>query len=506
MNHYVSEDFTEEFMDELNNKKIYLIGAECGSGKTTAIMENLVTHAKKENKKVLYLCNRVSLRKQLTNKYKFLEKQEAVVEINKNLTIGMYQKITVSLSYGMEVSDLIEGDYDFVILDEAHLLYDASDYDFKTYLFIKYLNKINNVIIALSGTPNSFLKIGKYLIRNIAVLREVDKTNNSIRKIFLTDEKETFYQTRKGYLKENYKLLELVSNSNSFLEFKKDLECYSVANIMSNSNKKKSMYMNEYDELVLETIIKKEEMICDAVASTKFLDVGVNINAHENFVVTYYCNELPNTIEQFRSRIRFSQNSPYHLDLVFKVMSKKSSLMKIKKIKQYLKRYDELYKLYRDFNTVLENNPKRIFKIGFDIETEDYEQYNAITRAFKEDQLEYYQRIYNAENNLEEYRKIFKEMYPHIEIINIKTLKIKQYLESLLEGQQSILLEPERKENFRKRMKGFKVDKEHPNELPALNRINDYFKKEHIEYSIESKRKTFDYGRHRCWEIIRHVS
>ncbi|QOV13202.1 hypothetical protein [Viridibacillus arvi] len=44
----------------------------------------------------------------------------------------------------------------------------------------------------------------------------------------------------------------------------------------------------------------------------------------------------------------------------------------------------------------------KIFKIGFSNYTEDYEQYNAITKQLKEDQLKYYQRLYESEDVIEE--------------------------------------------------------------------------------------------------------
>ncbi|QOV13203.1 hypothetical protein [Viridibacillus arvi] len=184
------------------------------------------------------------------------------------------------------------------------------------------MKKVKSIIIALSGTPESIMKLKPYFSREIKVLREVDNTNNHIRKIILTDEIHRFKLLRKRYLNDGYKLIELVSNSNSFIDFQKELANYKVATLMSKSNPKKSLYMNEYDELVLETIIKKEELICDAIATTKFLDVGVNINAHQNFVATYNSNEQTNTIEQFRSRVRFGKDTVHHLDLVFKVMTK----------------------------------------------------------------------------------------------------------------------------------------------------------------------------------------
>lgn len=51
MGNYVSETFTKELLDGMEKENIYLVGSECGSGKTTAIMEKLVPYAKEQNKK-----------------------------------------------------------------------------------------------------------------------------------------------------------------------------------------------------------------------------------------------------------------------------------------------------------------------------------------------------------------------------------------------------------------------------------------------------------------------
>lgn len=98
MSNFVSDDFTQKFMKGLKTDKYYLIGAECGSGKTTAIMEKLVPFARDNNKNVLYVCNRVTLKEQLYDKYNEEEiKETGVFKQNENLTIGMYQSITTFL-------------------------------------------------------------------------------------------------------------------------------------------------------------------------------------------------------------------------------------------------------------------------------------------------------------------------------------------------------------------------------------------------------------------------
>lgn len=87
MGKYISEELTDKKIEELTNEYIYLLAGECGSGKTTAIMKNLYEYAKKEDKQILYLCNRTNLRIQLGEEY--------LMKVNDRITLGMYQKITI---------------------------------------------------------------------------------------------------------------------------------------------------------------------------------------------------------------------------------------------------------------------------------------------------------------------------------------------------------------------------------------------------------------------------
>ena len=191
MTNYLSEDFTEEFMKRLNEKEIYLLGAECGAGKTTAILEKLLPFVEKNHQQLLYACNRVALKDQLLNKYKKeIIKEEGIVRQNDNLTLGMYQAITNALIKGTEV--IYDETYHYIVLDEAHLIYDAADYDFNAYMFLEFINKLDTIIIMMSGTPESVKKLQPYLKKNLKVLREPDKENNPIRNIYLVEDNNVF--------------------------------------------------------------------------------------------------------------------------------------------------------------------------------------------------------------------------------------------------------------------------------------------------------------------------
>lgn len=474
MGNYVSETFTKELLDGMEKENIYLVGSECGSGKTTAIMEKLVPYAKEQNKKILYLCNRKALKNQLDHKYKWTNKYDEIIEVNLNLTLKMYQSINEIMEMNL-IDEVIGNDFDYIVIDEAHLIYDASDYDFKAHHFIQFINECTSksIVIALSGTPNSFLKLKDYFKREIKQIRYVDKKNNKIRRILLTTDKREFKETILKYLDNQYKVLSLVSDAEQLKAAKISFANKDMATLLSEAHKKVEMYMDDKDRYVLSKIIDDEEMICDLVVSTKFLDVGVNIATHQNFLVAYYCNEMINTIEQFRSRLRFAEDSPYHLDLLFKVMTKTSSNNRIKSIEMYLQRYEELYKAYGTFEEILKHNPKKKFKVGFGAEPEDYEQYNSITRKLKLDQLSFYKKLSNSDDLLETYKEVLKKMYPHVEIVTVKDLKVEKYLDDLMNGEEEIIFKnDEAKQKFREDMRNLNIVTVHKQSLPSVKTIN----------------------------------
>lgn len=338
MTNYLSEDFTEEFMKGLNKKEIYLIGAECGAGKTTAILEKLLPFVEKNNQQLLYACNRVALKDQLLNKYKKeIIKEEGIVRQNDNLTLGMYQAITNALIKGTEV--IYDETYHYIVLDEAHLIYDAADYDFNAYVFLEFINKLDTIIIMMSGTPESVKKLQPYLKKNLKVLREPDKENNPIRNIYLVEDNNVFEELHYQYANNGFKWFELVSFSKQFNDKKSKFHEYNVATLLSDSNKNKDIYMpkESYDEEVLNGITKREEMIADFIFTTKFMDVGVNIKADCDFVVAFDGVEMPNTYEQIRSRIRIEKNSNHIVDMIFHVQRPKKWQIDLlqKKIRLY---------------------------------------------------------------------------------------------------------------------------------------------------------------------------
>lgn len=65
---YLTEEFKEEHFKEWNKQYNWGIFSECGSGKTSLILDSYLPFAEREGLTVLYLYNRKALGKQLKNK------------------------------------------------------------------------------------------------------------------------------------------------------------------------------------------------------------------------------------------------------------------------------------------------------------------------------------------------------------------------------------------------------------------------------------------------------
>lgn len=133
-------------------------------------------------------------------------------------------------------------------------------------------------------------------------------------------------------------------------------------------------------------------------------------------------------------------------------------------------------------------------------------KYNPITRKLLSEKISFYEEWYNSSNPLEFYRDMLTKMYPSASIVNVSAKNIAIFLEGLLDGQNKRVLNDQEKNYVRSKMRAFKIDQRHSNELPSVTRINNYLKKEKLVYSIESTRVTINGERKRYWQIVKHIT
>lgn len=496
MSKYISEELTNEKLDALTNEYYYLIAGECGSGKTTAIMNNLYEYAKGKNQKILYLCNRSSLEEQLEKEY--------LDHVSDHITFHMYQSITtfVEKNFSLPSHDM---DYHYVVIDEAHLIYEASDYDINPILFLEYLNTTNAIVIGLTGTPNGFLKLEKYLNRKIKVLRKVDKTNNPIRNIYLTEDSQFFNEHKNNQLKKGYKNIELTYLVKNFTAFKDLNKAFNVSSIASKNRNDYRTIMSEYDLNVRTGIMKSQKMICDALITTTAMEVGVNIIANENFLVSFDGIFRPSTIVQFASRVRVGKNDDYKVDII--ILVKKPNKKHTNDMNGRIKEIDKVYACFGDYEEVRKKYNLALGVKDYYLGIVDTRSFNPITRSCLIEKVEYNERLYTSKTLLSDVEAILKEEFPTSNIICIEKQKVESYLGELMQGNESLVLFDEEKNIFRKYMKNLGVKSKKEINIPSINLINKFLKKYRIPYAVINQRKRINGEKNqtRYWEIVRHV-
>lgn len=146
---YLTEEFKNFNIENLESKNHYTIFAETGVVKTTFILNTLVTKAQKD--KVLYLCNRKVMVKQFGKLY---QKQP------ENLKVKLYQSLENFSS--SEELDKYLSQFKYIICDEAH--YWLSDYfNIKNFISFKAINSFKGIVIFVTGTPEYVLLLEKHL-------------------------------------------------------------------------------------------------------------------------------------------------------------------------------------------------------------------------------------------------------------------------------------------------------------------------------------------------------
>lgn len=132
---YLSELIGDDYM-EWSKKKIILT-APTGLGKTTFIVDRLLTYKKLNEKKMLILCNRKLLRRQYW--FDLVEKFHSYTELERAVKIETYQHIAEMLRQGEDMAEMFR-DYECIVLDECHYFYaDAEFNGFGTFGLLQQL-------------------------------------------------------------------------------------------------------------------------------------------------------------------------------------------------------------------------------------------------------------------------------------------------------------------------------------------------------------------------------
>lgn len=145
-----------------------------GTGKTYFCTKILGRYAENERRKILYLCNRSRLRKQVYEEVKRLKLTNVIY-------VTSYQSLQQRIQNGEQISS-----YDYIIADECH--YFTTDSTFNEYTDVAYnyiMKQKESVVLFISATAKKFFK---YLLDTNKVKKRnhyrLDKDYSYVSKVY----------------------------------------------------------------------------------------------------------------------------------------------------------------------------------------------------------------------------------------------------------------------------------------------------------------------------------
>jgi superfamily II DNA or RNA helicase len=287
---WVSETIGEDYKNWTNGAVIR-IEAQTGTGKTAFIKTKLLEHAINNGKRILYICNRINLKRQM--KIDVARKQNIEMNYNEfdvldsleeigNITITSYQKIQYYLlneRHQLNYKDVYTKylNFDYIVLDEAHyIVQDASFANETVFFYRDYLKQCNkNCITILVSATMDYMK--EPLLEEIYA--------DSERKIYNYTTGIDYSYINAYYFNKYEDIITTINNDNSgnkWLIFINNLNKAKEINGKIKGSKficsEYNQYASQMDKDELDNIIINNRFECKCLIATKVIDNGININ------------------------------------------------------------------------------------------------------------------------------------------------------------------------------------------------------------------------------------
>ncbi|MDP4143114.1 MAG: DEAD/DEAH box helicase family protein [Bacillota bacterium] len=383
---WVTDVIGDDYYKKWRKGDIILINAQTGTGKTYFIKKCLIPYIE-EYERLLYICNRTNLKRQLkkdlleqfgeevpylkdkngeylldkdNNKVLDIEAVDIITTIG-NITITSYHALQdneLDRNYGLAVGSG-EIDFDYVVLDECHYLFADSSFNSKCRVAV---DKIMHYISRFST---------KIFIS--ATMGEVETPIKNMNKRWIGDKPRIWeYSTGVDYSyvntkyfkylkdiitkikndKTDEKWLVFVSRWNDAIEIKEKLGEDNVEAIKA----------GEKESSELKNIINNSKFEKKVLVTTKFLDNGVNFNDGKlNNIVIMAWDKI--TFIQELGRKRIDIDNAEEVNLYINTRYKKSFESKVKDC-EYKRKIVELWQNDNNqFNRNYDNNIGKLAKM-----------------------------------------------------------------------------------------------------------------------------------------------
>lgn len=352
-------DIIDKDYTKWNSGDIVLIECQTGTGKTWFV-KNVLTDYLLEHERLLFVCNRTNLKRQLKkdllNKYGIpiptdengntdLERLDNITKIE-NIVITSYHAIQNSIIkqfYDGEQCDI--GQFEYIILDECHYLMTDGSYNNKCMLAYDKLVKEhqhNSIKIFISATmeeikPTIYKNVAKIMGEKPRIFEYSTGIDYSYVHPKYFDSIDTIINLIKNDMSEE-KWLIFVSKIDDGKYFLQNLGEDICSLIVAGS---------KTDEL--KSIINNSKFEKKVLVTTKALDNGINIEDSQlvNIVIMAWDKT---TFIQMLGRKRYTIDNCQEINLYIMKRMKKSFISKVMHYDQLLDEINLLIKNPNDFN------------------------------------------------------------------------------------------------------------------------------------------------------------
>ncbi len=261
-----------------SKEDVIIFNAGTGSGKTYAILNVLGQHCVKENKKILFLCNRNQLQQDLEIDINFLS-LDKIPDLKSHIKVITYQ-LLANLKNSDDEFDA--DDYDYIVYDEAHYI-TSEGWNCNTDRVWEFFNKYykEKVSIFMSATGHNiftFLETQKYF-KNKDYEYKIEVNYSYVEKLVFYNN-DDYVEEIFNNLKEDEKLIYFARKlDKAVVLFEKYKD---RANFICSRYKKKYQEINQHDiknNKKCITTYSKDLITFDKqiLITTTALDVGITL-------------------------------------------------------------------------------------------------------------------------------------------------------------------------------------------------------------------------------------
>lgn len=241
---------------------LYLVDAGCNAGKSTFVIKELYPFAKEQHKRILMFSNRLALK----------EQQEILTQ-GTDIMLMTYQKLEFNqCQQGIEVISTYQPEdlmplveqFDYLVLDEAHYLFQDASFNLATETIVKMVDRYRDskIVLMLSATPQL---LQEYYGAKIDKTYTVERDYSHIKKLYAYSDREAVYKIINDAPKDE----KIIFFGDSKKRLKNLHILYEDSSYLEGQNKETNP--------VFRQIVTNERFDCRILFTTKVLDNGVNL-------------------------------------------------------------------------------------------------------------------------------------------------------------------------------------------------------------------------------------